>query len=80
MIEEKFEDHLCSFCKLYLKMGIEKKQAIQEFCEEHSIEIDEDITMDNLIKMEYRCRQKKDKKNPPLLSFGEKGSFQPSFF
>lgn len=80
MIEEKFEDHLCSFCKLYTQMGIEKKQAIEEFCTEHNLEIDQDISMDNLIKTEYRHRLKKESKLSLKLSCPEKKPFQSVIF
>ena len=76
--EEKFEEELVFFCKILGICGVETKDAMEEFCRNFNIEIGQgdDITMDALLKKEYRFRKKLEE-NPAELS-GEKPSIQPT--
>lgn len=58
-LEKKFEDDLVRFMqvqKIYAKCSY--KKSLEAFAKLYNIELDEDITFDALIKMEYRSRQK----------------------
>lgn len=44
------------------------KNAIKDFCQIYNIEIDTDISMDALLKMQYRNRKKKVEKSIPKSS------------
>lgn len=46
-----------------------RKQAIIQFVQSHGIEIEDDITLQNLVKMEYRFRKKNENKFVRRLSF-----------
>lgn len=58
LIEDKFEEELFMYCKALDLLGIERKDALLEFCNKYNLEIDEDITFECIKKMEYRIRQK----------------------
>lgn len=55
--EERFEEDLTRFCILYTQQGGQIKNALEAFCKNHSIEIDDDITYDALKQKEYRARK-----------------------
>lgn len=57
LFEERFEEDMSKFCALYHTVGVERKDALEEFCKLHDIEIDVDITMEAITKKEYRYRQ-----------------------
>jgi DNA primase len=66
--EEKFEEELCRHCFLLNLFGIEIKEALENFCKRHNIEIEEDITFEALKKKEYRERKKLEEKlSKPVL-------------
>jgi hypothetical protein len=56
-IDQRFTEDLYKFCFILNKCGVSLEDAMEEFCKTHSIEIDEDITMDALKKKEYRYRK-----------------------
>lgn len=43
-----------SVLNLHLRKGMEIKQALEAFCETHGIEVEVDITLENLIKIWHR--------------------------
>lgn len=58
LIEDKFEEELFMYCQALDLLGIERKDALLEFCAKYELEIDEDITFECIKKMEYRIRMK----------------------
>jgi hypothetical protein len=56
-IDQRFTEDLYKFCFILNKCGVSLEDAMEEFCKTHSIEIDEDITLDALKKKEYRYRK-----------------------
>jgi hypothetical protein len=56
--EERFTRELSWYCYVLSLTGIEFKDALEQFCKGHNIEIDEDITFEALKKKEYRERKK----------------------
>jgi hypothetical protein len=44
---------------------IDRQTALEDFLKLHHIGVDEDITKDNIVKIEYRYRQKQLKKQQP---------------
>ncbi len=72
MFEHQLSEHLFNFCEAYLYAGFERKQGIEDFCKKYGIDIDVDITMDALVKSEYRRRKRNEnysKKDMAELSF-----------
>lgn len=67
LIEERFEEDLFRFCYMFYMTGFKKKQAIEEFCIHYNLDIDTDVTYENLKKMEYRYRIKLEQKQSPLI-------------
>ena len=55
-------------CAVYSKVGFSNNQAIEDFCEEYNIIIDEDITHGALKKAEYRHRKNRAQLSPPTLA------------
>lgn len=56
--EERFEEDLIKHCHVLSLFGIEFQEAMEDFCKQFDIEIDEDITFEALKKKEYRERKK----------------------
>ena len=69
-IEKMFQSELYQYVQHNREKYVTKEEAIISFCNHYNIIIDEDVTMDALLKMEYRFRIKKQ--NPPNLSFPKK--------
>jgi hypothetical protein len=57
LFEERFEEDLSKFCAVYNAVGVEYKDAREEFCKLYNIELEEDITGEALKKKEYRYRE-----------------------
>ena len=72
-IEEKFEDELTLYCFTLYSIGIERKSAIEGFCDRHNISIEDDISYEALKRKEYRCRKRMEinmgKTVPPEYGF-----------
>ena len=70
LINDLFEDHVIKEInfrmRVYEKVGYSRNQAIEDFCEEYNIIIDEDITQGALRKAEYRYRKNKNKHLPQM--------------
>jgi hypothetical protein len=69
-IENDFVRELSFYCKSNLKNrawrpGI--KEAIYSFCQEHQIEMDEDVTFDALQKSEFRYRKREEQRKEKKL-------------
>ncbi|MFC4230599.1 hypothetical protein ACFOW1_01765 [Parasediminibacterium paludis] len=60
-----FERELYMYCETLAAAKITRQQSLEMFCNKHNIVIDEDITMDNIVKIEYRYREKIERKNQP---------------
>lgn len=62
LFEERFEEDLSKHCILMNLCNVDIKQAIEDFCSIHGIDIGEDdkshITFDALKKKEYRTRKR----------------------
>lgn len=56
LFEERINEDLFLVCNTYQKVGISRRQAIDDFCENHGILLDIDITYAALKKAEYRYR------------------------
>lgn len=65
--EDKIIEEINFRCKTYTRVGFSRNQAIEDFCEEYNIIIDEDITHGALKKAEYRYRENL-KKNKAQVS------------
>ncbi len=57
-LEERFEEDLYRYCFMLDLAGVQRKDAIEDFCRHYHLEIDLHITFENLKKMEYRFRKK----------------------
>lgn len=57
LFEERFEEDLCMHTMLHNICGVHIKDAIEDFCKIHHIEIDEDINYESLRKKEMRTRK-----------------------
>jgi hypothetical protein len=66
--ENRFEEDLYKHCKREVKAGKQFKDAMEDFCTEHGISIEEDITFDSLKKKEQRAREKFQKNFIAVLS------------
>jgi len=62
-LENMFEEMLYSYCHVRIDINPERKKLIEEFVRLYKIEVDEDISMDALVKMEYRFRKGIEKKH-----------------
>jgi hypothetical protein len=87
MLEKRFKRELLWYCHVLSLVDIEYKTALLQFCNLRNIEIDVDITLDNLQKMDYRNRKKEEEaegekfsKNPRCLSVLVPEFQQGSFF
>lgn len=58
LLEKFFEKELAMYCKVHTKHKVERKTAIEDFCKDNGIDIEYDITFENLKKTEFRYRQK----------------------
>lgn len=67
LVETQFEEELWKTA-LYMQAmaGSEIKEALEYFCRNHNIIIDEDITYEALKQKEFRFRKKKEKSAPQL--------------
>ncbi len=61
LFEQRFEEDLFKHCNLASIYKIDIKKAIEQFCVQHLIVIEEDISYDALKKKEYRYRKEKEK-------------------
>jgi hypothetical protein len=65
LFEEKFEDHLYEYCLAHCSAGKQKSEVIREFCNRYGIKIgeeaDDHVTMDALVKKEYRKKKEIEK-------------------
>lgn len=68
LFEERFDEDLCFFSAVMQAAGLELKEAREEFCRLHNIEIEIDITDEALKKKEYRHRNNEEKKFYAQLS------------
>lgn len=66
LFEKKFESDLWHKCNLMSILGIEIKEALVLITDSYNIVIDEDITMDSLVRKEYRFRKKMELVAPKL--------------
>ena len=60
-----FERELNLYCETMKAVRIDRQTALEQFLQKHNILEDEDITKDNIVKIEYRYRQKQLKKQQP---------------
>lgn len=85
LFEEKFEDHLFEYCLAHCSAGKAKNDVIRDFCKRYGIEIgdedDDHISMDALIKKEYRKKKEIEnlEKAAPHLSFEKPRFLQAAF-
>lgn len=56
LFEERIIEEISFCCKIYEKVGFSRRQAIEDFCDTHGIELDLDITYAAIKKAEYRYR------------------------
>jgi len=80
LIEDRFEDELFMYCQALDLLGIERKDALLEFCKKYNLEIDEDITFECIKKMEYRIRQKHVGKSVSFVSPIVSNALQATLF
>lgn len=59
ILEDYFYMHLANYCKINRQQGIKVEVALKDFCKQHNITINKDITIDALRKSEQRCNIKK---------------------
>ena len=60
LIEKRFEEELFMMANFYKNvLDVDMKDAINDFCNNHDIELDEDISFDGMKKKLYRNRHKK---------------------
>ena len=57
LFEEKINEDLFLMCNTYQRVGYSRRQAIEDFCDTHGIELDIDISYAALKKAEYRYRE-----------------------
>jgi hypothetical protein len=82
-LEKNFKRELLWYCYVLSLADIEYKTALLQFCNLRNIEIDVDITMDNLQQMNYRTRKKEEEKlnnSPQSLSVLVPKILQGTFF
>jgi len=79
LIESSFEDELYMHCAVATIYNQQRKIAIENFCAGYNIDIETDVSFENLKKMEYRYREKILKKDKRNLSREKATSFQPTF-
>jgi len=84
LLDKKFEEDLAMYTRVQVETNkLQRKQALELFCIERGINLgddtDDDITYDCLKKMEYRFREKKDKKVILHLSPAKNCYTQSSF-
>jgi hypothetical protein len=57
-LESRFEEHLHQWVDVRYREGkTERRRLIEEFAESYGIELEEDISLDALVKTEYRMRK-----------------------
>ncbi len=64
--ENKFKEDMCRYVDD--RRGLSDKKIIELFIQQYDIVLDEDISVDALLKSEYRLRQKITKKSGRILS------------
>lgn len=77
--EKVFEEHLYFYVQNRIKKEGRYKgtrQAIEQFAEDYKLPVYESITMDCLIKMEYRFRKKLQELSSPDLSAPKQSALQ----
>lgn len=57
--EQELTKALYCYCTSFEKAGLKRKNAIEEFCREHAIEIDRDISIDAITKAVYRYSEER---------------------
>lgn len=67
LFEEKIAEDLHTYCKVYHLAGMSSRQAIEDFCTEHGIELEIDITYEAFKKAQQR-HKKTLLKHPTNLS------------
>jgi len=75
--EDRFEEDLTRHCYYLNLMGVDYKDAVEDFCKEYNIEIDVDISFDCIMKKEYRVREAI---NTKLFERQAKKCIQPRLF
>jgi hypothetical protein len=63
--DQEFEEYLYDYCRKHIRQNTRYpgfKNVLEQFADELSLVIDQDITMDCLDKIEYRTRLKKIQK------------------
>lgn len=60
--EEKFDEDLTRHCQTMKLLGMQFKNALESFCVLYNIEIDVDITYDNLKQKEFRQRSRAEER------------------
>jgi hypothetical protein len=78
-IEQMFQRDLHLYYTYNINNYKNKEFLFEAFCNQYNIIIDEDVTMDALIKMEYRYRNKNNEQQR-LLSFKNNGGIQAALF
>jgi hypothetical protein len=69
LFEERFDEDLFRFCFPFgLTNGIERKEALELFCNAYGLEIDVHITWDALKQKEYRFRKNMETSFPKVSS------------
>jgi len=68
LLEKKFEDEFANFAFCYKMLGLERKNAIEDFCKRYNIELEYDINYDAMVKKHQRYEEKSAKKFAPDLS------------
>lgn len=79
LFEERFEEDVFRYCHTLKLVGVEIKDALEEFCRIYNIEIDVDITYEAIKKKEFRYRKNLEQISPQL-SLKKSASFQTAFF
>jgi hypothetical protein len=66
LFEERFDEDLFRFCSMLNLVGIDRKDAIEEFCSIYNLDMEFDISYEALQKKEYRFRKNMDFSFPQL--------------
>lgn len=66
-LQNTFESDFFHIVQIAAAFGVERRKAMEVFIKKHGIEIDNDITLDALLQMEYRCRTKTSISNKFLV-------------
>lgn len=60
-LENQFLEQMYSYCEAYGKIGRERKDAIRDFMDIYDILEEVDVSMEALVKAEYRLRKRLEK-------------------